>query len=282
MMDDGKLYWMPYTFAVNTWVTSTDVFSHSGVSPDEWQRRLKELDTTAPIFECFVTSDWLLHWYSLFAAGQFVDFEQGVCTFDTPEFAEVLQFCKDWGTDGEISMTPELPVMKFEHITNAVRTGVLGELYHDTYCYVGFPTENGNGSMFDVTMCFALSGMTEKQDGAWAFLQFAMQRLAHSSGAALQGLVGLPASMQALQTRLTFLIETGDTFLGDTSKIKPSDAEQFLALLDETTVLGSSNEEILQIIAEEGAAFFAGQCTAEAAAEKIQNRVSLYLMEQAG
>lgn len=88
--------------------------------------------------------------------------------------------------------------------------------------------------------------------------------------------------MQAIQTRLTFLVETGDTFLGDTRKIKSSDAELFLALLDETTVLGSSNEEIRQIIDEEGAMFFAGQCTAEAAAEKIQNRVSLYLMEQVG
>lgn len=192
MMEDGKLYWMPYTFSVNTWVTSTDVFSHSGVSPDEWQMRLKELDTTDPIFECFVTSQWLLYWYSGFAIGQFVDFEQGVCSFDTPEFAEVLQFCKDWGTDGEISMTPERPVMKFEHMTNAGRTGTLGELYHDTYCYVGFPTENGNGSMFDVTMCFALSDMTEKQDGAWAFLHFAMQRLSQSSGAELQGLGACP------------------------------------------------------------------------------------------
>lgn len=279
MTQDGRLYWMPYTFAVNTWVASTDVFDQSGVSPSEWQARLKALDTTDPIFECFATSEWLMGWYSSFAIGQFVDFEQGRCAFDTPEFAEVLQFCKDWGTDGEISMTPERPVMKFEHITTAQRTGALGELYHDTYCYVGFPTENGNGSMFDVTMCFALSGMTEKPDGAWAFLQFAMQRLSQSSGAELQGLAGLPASMRALQTRLTFLVETGDTFLGDTTKIKPSDAEQFLALVDETTVLGSANEEIRQIIEAESAAFFAGTRTAPEAAQLIQNRVALYLHE---
>lgn len=280
MTEDGKLYWMPYLFAVSTWVAPSDVFSHAGISPDEWQARLRALDTDDPLFDCFATSAWFLSWYASFAIGQFVDFDQGTCSFDSPEFAAVLQFCSDWGTDGEISMTPERPVMKFEAITNAARIGVLGELYNDAYCYAGFPTERGNGSMFDIKMCFALSALAEKQDGAWAFLQFAMQRLSQASGAALRELNGLPASSQALETRLQYLIETGDTFLDNTNKIKPSDAEQFLALLDETTVLGSANEEIRQIIEEEAAMFFAGQCSAADAAAKIQNRVSLYLMEQ--
>lgn len=280
MTEDGKLYWLPYTFAINTWVAPSDVFPTSGVSPAEWQERLRELDTDAPLFDCFATSDWFLAWYANFAIGQFVDFETGTCTFDSSEFADVLQFCKDWGTDGEISMVPEYPVMKFEHISNAGRLGVWENWYHGAYCYVGFPTEHGNGSMFDVTMCFALSGATAHPDGAWAFLQFAMQHLTQSSGAEMRELCGLPAPMQAMQTRLGYLIETGDTFLGDTSKIKSSDAEQFLSLLNETTVLGSANAEILDIIEAESAMFFAGQCSAEDAAAKIQNRVSLYLMEQ--
>ena len=91
--------------------------------------------------------------------------------------------------------------------------------------------------------------------------------------------VGIPASQSALDERLQFLIETGQTFLEFTHKIKPSDADAFRALIENTSMVENSEQGILKIITDESASFFAGSKTASEAAALIENRVQLYLME---
>lgn len=129
--------------------------------------------------------------------------------------------------------------------------------------------------MFELLSCFAISAQSEQQDAAWTFLRFALERLQPDG---LLG-VGVPASQSALDARLEFLIETGETFLQFTHKIKESDAEQFRSLLENTTILEHSEQGILEIITEESSGFFAGDKTADETAALIQNRVGLYLME---
>ena len=54
----------------------------------------------------------------------------------------------------------------------------------------------------------------------------------------------------------------------------------FMDLYQRTNTVTGGNQEIADIIKEECAAFFDGQKTAEQTAKLIQDRVSLYVMEQ--
>lgn len=275
MTEDGRLYWLPYTFAVDTWVAANDDFDHAGISIEELQERLQELGSERPPFESFVTSEWLIGWYSRFALGKFVDQTSAACSFDSPEFSAALQMCKDWGQSGGTETLGQRCVLEFENIQDIIRIGTIGELYHDNYCYVGFPTSSGNGSMFELLSCFAISAQGDKQEAAWEFIRFALGNLQPDG---LLG-VGIPASQSALDERLQFLIETGQTFLEFTHKIKPSDADAFRALIENTSMVENSEQGILKIITDESVSFFTGSKTASEAAALIQNRVQLYLME---
>lgn len=53
-----------------------------------------------------------------------------------------------------------------------------------------------------------------------------------------------------------------------------------LELLRNTTTVSGQNGTILQLIQEEAAAFLDGRCSAQQAAEQIQNRTALYLAER--
>ena len=129
--------------------------------------------------------------------------------------------------------------------------------------------------MFELLSCFAISAQGDNQEAAWEFIRFALGNLQPDG---LLG-VGIPASQSALDERLQFLIETGQTFLEFTHKIKPSDADAFRALIENTSMVENSEQGILKIITDESVSFFTGSKTASEAAALIQNRVQLYLME---
>ena len=67
---------------------------------------------------------------------------------------------------------------------------------------------------------------------------------------------------------------------GEVKQISEADAEQFYTLLDSISVLEGLDAPLIDILSEEADIYFAGGCTAEQAAEKIQSRASLYLQEQ--
>ena len=58
------------------------------------------------------------------------------------------------------------------------------------------------------------------------------------------------------------------------------EAAELTAYIDGITVCGIPDDFIYNIVEEETARYFAGDCTAEDAARMIQSRVSLYLAEQ--
>ena len=76
---------------------------------------------------------------------------------------------------------------------------------------------------------------------------------------------------------------TYSTYIGDTEyKIVPvtqDQAEDFKAYVNNASLCGDYDTDIMDIVTEEAGAFFAGDKTAEEAAKLIQNRVTTYLGE---
>ena len=58
------------------------------------------------------------------------------------------------------------------------------------------------------------------------------------------------------------------------------EADQLMGLIDSTTVLYSYDEELLSIVMDASAPYFAGQRTLDDVARQVQSRVSLYVNER--
>ena len=133
---------------------------------------------------------------------------------------------------------------------------------------LGFPTESGSGSAYQVLSSLGLGQQCSDLDGARAFFEFCFSYSQDGE---------LPANFQRLQSELTAYQTAAPD--GAENTVSEADAAQFYDLLDSITVLEGPDGALAEIIKEEAAAYFAGSMTAEQAAQNIQSRASIYLQE---
>ncbi len=275
MQEGAHLYWLPYSFQIETMTAPSSVFPHPGITMEDVRGAAGVLDSSWRVFPSFMTDDMLLYWVSLFSLSSFVDFEHGTCDFTCPAFIGLMQLCQQWGGNGDAVMG-EKCLLQMEQVQTPLRLYGLNQNYHGDYTYVGFPNETGNGSIFSLTMKLAISNQCKDKQGAWEFLRFA----AGPDGMAYLGGSGFSAAQENLFQALDTMKNEGTPFGGQAQRITQEDYEKFLELLRNTTTVSGQNGTILQLIQEEAAAFLDGRCSAQQAAEQIQNRTALYLAER--
>ncbi len=138
----------------------------------------------------------------------------------------------------------------------------------EDFVYVGYPNDVSNGSLLELERRFTVSAQGEHKDGAWAFIRFALSEQEQGKGR------GFPVNDAAMRRSI------GDQVA--LKKYDAQDAQKFYDALYAATALCNACPEISAIVLEEGAGYLNDQLTARQAAENIQSRVHLYLMEQAG
>ena len=75
-------------------------------------------------------------------------------------------------------------------------------------------------------------------------------------------------------------VENGETVWKDVYALTQEDVDQILGIISATTSVYEYDTEILNIITDEVAAYFAGDKDVDATASMIQSRVNLYVQEQ--
>ena len=128
------------------------------------------------------------------------------------------------------------------------------------------------GSGYRVLSSLGVSPQCRDLDGAKAFLTFCFSYLQEDM---------LPANAELLRSELeAYRAGERTDWRGNVQELSQTDADQFCALLDETSVLEGLDPALEEILQEEAAVYFAGGCSVGQAAENIQSRASLYLKEQ--
>ena len=85
---------------------------------------------------------------------------------------------------------------------------------------------------------------------------------------------------------ITRYISNGAYRLGQQNKpveiyaLEPEQVQQIRELIESTTKAADYNQEILQIVEEQAAPFFAGQKSAEEVARLVQSKANIYVNEQ--
>ena len=245
--------------------------------------------------------------YCMSSAGnQYVDWENGTCSFDTDSFIEMLDFLKQFPeTIGDDMYTDEY----WENYDSMWREGkVVAMMYNVSgfrdYQYVqqgtfgepvtmiGYPTGNGDGSAIMPALQMAMSAKSSCKEGAWQFLRY---YLTDEYQDAIP--YGLPLSIKKLDSmgeeamkKPTYTDENGNEvesedyyYLGGIEiPINPmtkEEVENFKKTLYSFNQVYNYDDNLIQIIEEEAAAFFNGQKSAKDVAAIIQSRVKIYVNE---
>jgi len=241
------------------------------------------------------------------AIEDFVDWNAGRADFCNQEFYDILKFCKnesDW-----VKATRE-SVASGNHM--AVRAGLsdvtdiqyMDWLLGEGWVVKGWPCKQGTGVKVSFWNSLAISSYSQCPEGAWDFLEYYMTLDWLEDYAALhpdlppktyQSIHGLPLNRLAFEEMLEW--STAQQYYDDTGEPVPfyfgeegvpdfyANSAEDLERIREIVALAdgralSNLSFVSQIIGEEISGYKTGDLSAEQTAEKIQNRVQLYLDEQ--
>lgn len=313
---DGSLYGICQKFSIPVSIGRSDYFpngkmtwqefkdTYNSFPEDVYFSNIMGMNLPRDVFEFLCTSN--LH--------SFIDYENGKCNFNTPEFAEMLEFTQtvrlmpemDWQTFYD-THTDEEANLFHEDDFNSISKGE-SMLTNDWASYIGdfielkrkynfddgeftlinSPSDNPN-SQIQLDTLYSVVTNGKCPEGAWDYINYiTSENFLTSYLQTYRSFSSFKGAFEKINERIrwesenpTYIDENGRTHAVFTTSKPITDVEYNMALeyIGNCTVPTDYNEALYNIIMEEYTAFAAGDKTAEECAERIQNRVSIFLSE---
>lgn len=311
---DGKLYQVVDTFSIQTAVGLTSVVGdRTSWTLDEMQEAFATLEPGATILGDWDTKDGILEACVSRSINSFVDWSNPVspCSFDSEEFIDMLEFANSFPAEFNDSdydwenyesdytrIRTRKQLMTQAYISNFDDIQYLRAMsMNEGVSFIGYPSSNGTGSNFaNVYNSMAISSACKDMDAAWSFVRTILTEDYQTSDYMFE----FPTNKHAFETMLERAMtpeyeidpETGEEvevtdtwWIDDDTTVEigaltEEGYNQFMQLYESCNAVYSYDDAIMNLINEEVAAYFDGQKTAEETARLIQDRVSLYVMEQ--
>lgn len=224
----------------------------------------------------------------------FLDLEKGISYFDSEEFVKILKLfnngggLEEFGMETEI-MTQEL-VQRGEFLTGIIPTYSLPaysefvQKYEDCVHIVNFPGENTYLGYWVNEYFLVVNNRCDNMEQIKRFLEYML-----SPG--IQRSMGRPVREDVIRSGVCIEL-SGVTYRGiyryagsvvEDLVLKEDNTsyiEEYISLLKQMGPLPRPYTKLKEIIYSGAQEYFEGKCTAERAAELIDNRVQLYLDEQ--
>ena len=313
---DGKLYRLPIDFGVTTAVGLGKVVGeYTTWTLADVNDALSRLPEGATVFNKYYTQAEMLQYCIAMNAGSFLNWQDGTCSFDTDEFRALLEFVKpfpveyDWQSDSDDHESDYTRLKNGKQLLYPTSLSGFSDLYYtfaalnNDIRFIGFPREDGSsGNAFNASCTLSISTTCKDKSGAWAFIR---STLSDDYQESIWNYPIVKSVFEAkAQEAMTQEYETdadGNQILDDDGNPIPISSggmsyddepmielyavtqEQYdavLALIDSTTSFVDYDQNVLDIISDEAAGYFAGSKTVEEASKLIQSRVSLYIQEQ--
>ncbi len=312
-----KLYRMGFSFDVHTLEGKTELVGEKqGKTIAEYLDMIQNLPEGMSAFGTDMTKDYALYQLVTSNLNAFVDVMNHTCTFNSPEFVRLLELCNTYPDESNQNMSEKTDEEwekywadeAYQYINNKtllhnVYFSDLRAAYQERIQYfgdtpvtfVGFPTSDGNsnGGVISFSGTVAISANTAYPDQCWQFLESMLDEDYQES---LNW--SIPVSRQAFDKKAeeamkpqTYKDENGEvvniplTIYRGNEEIKCPDMPQSFiddikSYIENISIGNYYDDTIMNIITEEAGMYFSGDQTAQAAADMIQSRVSLYLAEQ--
>ena len=313
---EGKLYRLPLDFGVTTAVGLGKVVGeYTTWTLADVNNALSKLPEGATVFNKYYTQAEMLQCCVAMNAESFMNWQDGTCSFDSDEFRALLEFVKpfptdyDWQSDSEDYESDYTSLKNGKQLLYPTSLSGFSDLYYtfaalnNDIRFIGFPREDGSsGNAFNASCTLSISTTCKDKSGAWAFIRSTL------SDDYQKNLWNYPIVKSVFEAKaqeaMTQEYETdadGNQILDDDGNPIPISnggmsygnepmielyavtQEQYdavMALIDSTTSFVDYDQNVLSIISDEAAGYFAGSKTVEEASKLIQSRVGLYMQEQ--
>ena len=261
------VYALPFEFGVWTFLTQPSrVDGRESLTMEEAEQCAAQLGEGAKVFQQWMTRTELFKRVVSFAAGKYIDWETASCDFESEGFLGLLELCM--GQRADDSPYPEEQLCLLESYLLTAENWFGGGIQlacGEDYCFMGFPGQaDGAQGWLTPGMCFYATAAGDTE-GAMEFLRFVLGPKAQEQC----------ESFPMLQSELDGRQETAVL----TGLHMQSDAEKLNGLLGSGLASENCPQTVTSMLIEEAQAYFAGDCTLETAAARMQDRVSTYLAE---
>ena len=314
LMTGGKLYRTASSFNIQTVMGASSVVGDKpGWTLAEYNAALKQMPAGCEPFSQGTTRDNILSLCLSMEMNKLVDWSTGVCSFDTPVFADILKFANqfpkdmDWENMEWEDETERIASGRQMLMINSLSDFESYQMYEAIFggeaTFIGFPTSDGTGNVmsFDDSG-YAISAKSKNKDAAWQFLRTMMTAEYQEEYG-----YGLPTNRIAFEKRLQdamtpqYMQDGNGNFILDengekieisrgswgwgslTVEIKAltqAQADKIMELVNTTDKVMNYDEELLEMITSESEAFFAGQKSAEEVGRMLQSKLTIYINEQ--
>ena len=284
----GGLYLVSDLFSVQTVVCAPSFYAdHAGWTIAEYLELEAALPDGCRMFDAMHPAYFLLGIGSRYMQ-KALDLEQAACDFDNAEFIALL--------DSATKVREYTPVWD-GGVCNQMMKGTLIGCYTDVrapwsvafdrteagrtepMAYIGWPTPDGSGGS-DIHLLGSLGVMadTAHKDACWQFVKYMIMNPGYIYDKKLE------VRNQGFPLYIPAMPENPETLTDPNRLFEPlqSDADAFRALAAQCTTMSFYDDAVMDIILEEAQELLAGNVTAAETAKNIQNRASLYMLEQYG
>lgn len=314
---DKRLYYINSTLSLDVWSVGEKYWKEEGWNFKEMEE-LYHKKSKDQLFFYYVYREDILRKLILGQMDDLIDWKTGEVHINTENFINMLEFSKNFPSaeEAEISdidlgkAVKKGNIMLMDNfIYNAYDMEVQAEFYKNAggFHMVSYPSEDRNNRVamnaFSFTPLMAITEQCKNKEGAWEFLR---KSLTYDGMLSLvydpEGYgSGIPTRKDVLEKLLEYSmateeyedngvkvvpIETSYSFNSYGIPIGPISEEQADQIRNLVNRIGIFNAEentittaILDIVNEETAAMYAGDKTAEQAAEIIQSRVKTLVSE---
>lgn len=311
---DGKLATISPSFYITTFAAKKKFIDKQGWTADELIETYNNCPDGMSIFRYNQSKAEALNIFLY--SGKFIDVANGTCSFDSPEFIKVLEFCNNIESD-EIdweSMSNDEMNDYWQNQETAVKEerALLSDftIYNmrdynrersvtfnnEEFSLVGVPDATGNGAMLVTNLSYAVMANSANKEICWKFISQFFDEEYQSS----DRVYAIPALKTVFEKKLDdtmkkpyYIDDKGkkneyeDTYYINDKEVKIPNLTQEERDFLEEYILGAEaqlvqfNNDVTNIITEETDAYFEGERSAQETAELIQNRVSILISEQA-
>ncbi len=311
-ISDGKLYGMPYNFSLQTLIASVKlVGDRTSWTMADLAQVIDGLDDSVSVMEYTTQTDFLQQMVYQ-NMNQFVDYGKATCSFDSDAFKQLLAASAKLPTeeqlygdsDDAIAISSDDTYQQLQSGDLLLTTSYIsGDSYSIKEFYglynnkdfgmtnIGYPTDEGSGVQISVGGGLAISAKSKYTDAAWDFIKTLLSDDFQTDQ------WSFPVTKSAFDKAMAetmekdyYTDENGEkvyydqtAYVGDTEYTVPpltqEQVDDFKTLVDNASVGGNYDSDIMDIVNEEAAAFFSGDKSADDVAALIQNRVSIYLGE---
>ena len=265
-------------------------------------------------FDQYMTRDNALQTCLALDMADFVDWESGEVSFDSEQFVELLEFANSFPTEFDwenytYSESDDIGTRLSQGLQMLAQTSAysIEDIFYNNYApflggkitYIGYPTAHGTGNMISLAEAsYGISSKSPYKDVAWEFLRSFFTKEYQQENYSLSSRIDVFEQKAEEATTIQYQKDGDGKFLLDEDgekipivrfymndgkevyNLEPEQVQQIRDLIESTTKVADYNQEILDIVSEQAAPFFAGQKSAEEVARLVQSKANIYVNEQ--